>query len=152
MRTVGVAVFLVAVFCAPCANAAPVTSLSVIRVGMVDDSAPPPLTDEQKSSIKEILRLNKLATAGVALRVSKIAREIYANLLSDHPDAKAGRALSAKLHSTSGELLTLHGQAMRQVLAKLTVEQRHYVRDRMGTPDLPADLLELIIRIYGLAE
>jgi hypothetical protein len=115
-----------------------------------DDPTPPPLIGRQKQELKEILRLNKLASAGVAVRVARIAKDIYANLLAEYPNDKTDRALSAKLHRTAGELLTLHGQAMRQSLAVLTPMQRAYVRDQMGKPDMPADLLELIVKIYAL--
>lgn len=113
-------------------------------------TAAPALSDQQRMELKEVVRLNKLASAGVAIRVARIAKAVYTNLLADHPNAKTGRVLSAKLRRTAGELLTLHGQAMRQALAILTLEQRHYIRDRMGKPDIPADLLELIVKVYGL--
>lgn len=112
----------------------------------------PPLSAKQKQDLQEILRLDKLASAGVAIRVAGVAKEIYANLLADHPNDDTHKALSAKLHRTAGELLTQHAKAMRQCLAVLTIEQRHYVRDQMGTPDMPADLLEVIVKIYELGK
>ena len=110
------------------------------------------LTDAQLKSIKSIqIKAAKLAVP-LGLHLALVTRKVYENMLREKEDVKLRAQLSADMHKTAGELLTIKGQSIREVLRVLTPEQRRLIKTEMGKPDAPADLMELIVRAFNIPE
>lgn len=110
------------------------------------------LSDVQKTALRKIDKENELRLAAITVRVAVAAKQLYDNLLSDHPDRRLDQRLTRKLHAAAGELLTVRGQAFRQAIAILTLAQRQLVRQEMQRSDAPVDLLELIGKTFGATD
>lgn len=110
------------------------------------------LSEAQLKSIKVIrTRAAKLA-APLAIHLVVTTRRVYENMLREKEDAMLRSRLSTEMHNIAGELLTIKGQSIREVLHVLTRDQKKLLKSEMGRADAPADLMELIERTFNIPE
>ena len=111
----------------------------------------PPLSEEQKKSLKAIKTESEKKAAPIALRFAGIIRQVYENMLADKPDKELRAKLDAEMKETGWELLMIKGQSMFDAVAILTTEQKRILKAEMIKPGAPADMMELIEKIFKLA-
>lgn len=123
-------------------------------VGKVDAQRPAEhkLSELQLRTIKNVRAKAALRAAPLALRLAVTARRVYENMLRDSEDQTLRARLNAEMQRVAGELLTIKGQSIRDVIRALTREQRKLVRNEMAKPGAPADLMELIVRTFNIPE
>lgn len=121
-------------------------------VPAVAQTAAPPLTDAQKQAIAEIRSHAEKRAAPLALGMALTVRQIYENMLAEKPDEKLRAELSKRLQTTASELLTIKGQSIREAVNVLTIEQKHFIKEKMGKRDAPQDLMEVIIKSFNLPD
>jgi predicted transcriptional regulator len=73
-------------------------------------------------------------------------------MLSEKEDARLRVRLEKQLHAVASKLLDVKGQSIRETVRILTPEQRQLIKAEMKKPDAPADLSELIGRIFNNPE
>jgi hypothetical protein len=131
-----------------------VTTSTAQDAGKVDTEQPaePRLSESQRQTIKDIQIKAAKRAAPIALQLAHTARRVYENMLRDREDQRLRVRLDAEMHKVAGELLTIKGQSIRDVLRVLTPEQRKLVRTEMVKPGAPADLMELLVRIFKIPE
>ena len=112
----------------------------------------PPLSEEQKKSLKGIKVESEKKAAPIALRFAGIVRQVYENMLADKPDKKLRAKLDAEMKETGWELLMIKGQSMFDAVAVLTPEQKRILKAEMMKPGAPADMGELIEKTFKLAD
>lgn len=115
-------------------------------------SARPTLSEAQQQAIKRIKISSEKKAALPAIRLARVVRKIYENMLADRPDEKLRVKLSAEMNETTWELLTIKGQAIRETVNILTAKQKQLIKSEMRKPSAPADLGELITRTFNLGE
>ena len=115
-------------------------------------SASHPLSEAQMQAIKSILAESKKKAAPVALRLGLTAKQVYENILSDKPDEAVAERLSKEMKEVVGELVSIRGQSMRDSVKVLTPEQKQLLKSELVKPGAPADLMELIIRLFNIPE
>jgi Spy/CpxP family protein refolding chaperone len=112
----------------------------------------PPLSEEQKKSLKAIKIASEKKAAPVALRFAGIIRQVYENMLADNPDKELRAKLDAEMKETAWELLMIKGQSMFDAMAVLTPEQKRILKSEMMRPGALADMGELIEKTFNLAD
>lgn len=110
------------------------------------------LSEGQLQSIKSIHNKAAKLAAPLALHLALTTKRVYENMLRDKEDPTLRARLSAEMHRAAGELLTIKGQSIREVLQVLTREQKRLIKSEMKKPDAPADLMELIVRTFNIPE
>jgi len=108
------------------------------------------LSEVQKQAIKRIKVSSELRAAPIALRLARIVNEIYDNMLAVKPDEKLRAQLSEQMKTTTWELLSIKGQAIRETVNVLTPEQRQLIKIEKQKPGAPADLSEVIEKTFQL--
>jgi hypothetical protein len=111
-------------------------------------STAPALSEAQQQAIKRIKAAGERKAALPGLRLAGIIRRIYQNMLAGKPDEKLRARLSAEMRETTWELLAIKGQTIRETVKVLTPEQKQYIKSEMKKPGVPADLGELIERVF----
>lgn len=114
--------------------------------------AGPRLSPAQLKAIKSIRAESEKKAAPLALQLAAVVKRIYENMLSEKEDAVLRRRLGKEMDRIAAQLLAIKGQSIRETVGVLTPEQRSLVRDEMRKPGAPADLSELIARIFGVPE
>lgn len=110
------------------------------------------LTDAQRQAIKRIQTDAEKQAAPAALRLAEIVNKIYENMLADEPDEKLRADLSAQMEKATWSLLSIKGQSIHDIIRVLTPAQRQLVRVEMRKPGSPADLSEVVARLFRLEE
>jgi hypothetical protein len=113
-------------------------------------AGPPSLSDDQLSRIKAIRAEAEKKAAPLALRLASVARQTYGNMLSDKEDASLRERLRGEMEQVVGELLSIKGQAIRDVIGVLTPFQKQLVRSEMNKPSASGDLMEVMVRIFNI--
>lgn len=127
------------------AHAAPKTNAAA-------DAPAYPLSDEQKRALQSILTKSKLAAAPLALMGAAGAKEFDENVLAETPDAASGERATKQLLDSLAGLAQLRLQAIRDVVALLTPEQKRLLRAEMSKPGTPTALLEVLARVFKLPQ
>lgn len=112
-----------------------------------------PLSEVQKRTIQKIRAESKLKGALIAVRVAQSAKAFDDNILSDAPtteaDAKSQKGINDALADATG----LRLQAIRDIVALLTPEQKHLLKEEMSKPGAqPEGLLDVLSRLFNLPE
>ncbi len=109
-----------------------------------------PLSATQMDAVKNIR--NKAATeaAPLALQLATAVKQIYDNMLADAPNAKLREKLSKQMTGTVVKILLIKGQSIREMVGILTPEQKKFLKTEMTKPDAPADLSELMERVFNI--
>jgi hypothetical protein len=107
------------------------------------------LSDAQVAAMKRIKSESEKQAAPLAVQLAAVAKRIYENMLSDKEDQKLRRRLSLQMNGIAGKLLAIKGQSIRDTVAVLTPEQKRTLRDEMRKPGAPADLTELISKLFA---
>lgn len=110
------------------------------------------LSEAQLASIKSIRIKYAKLSAPMALHLAKTVKAVYENMLREKEDPTLRTSLSREMHNAAGELLTIRGQTIREVIHVLTPKQRQFLKSEMGKPDAPADVMELITRTFNIPE
>jgi Spy/CpxP family protein refolding chaperone len=110
------------------------------------------LTPSQIESIKSIRSKSDKKAETLAIQLANTAKLIYENILSDKEDESVRKQLERELDRTVVELVNLKGKSIREMVAVLTPDQKKLVRDEMKKPDAPADLSELIARLFKIPD
>ena len=108
----------------------------------------PALTEAQKQALQAIDDDAKKKAMPMALRLAAVVKEIYENMLADQPDEDLRARLANEMKEATWDLLSVKGQAIRDSVALLTPEQKQLVRTEMSKPEAPADLLEVLGKIF----
>lgn len=114
--------------------------------------ANPRLTAAQLQAIKSIRTESEKKAAPLALRLASAAKQIYENMLSEKEDDALRQRLSREMDEVVVGMLAIKGQSIRDMVRVLTPEQRKLVRSEMQKPGAPADLSELIMRVFDIPE
>lgn len=117
-----------------------------------NSKAAPSLTAAQLQMINSIRAESEKKAAPVVLRLAATTKQIYENMLSDKEDDSLRQKLSRELNAVAAELLTIKGQSIRDIVGVLTPEERQLIRREMQKPDGPADLSELIMRVFQIPQ
>jgi Spy/CpxP family protein refolding chaperone len=112
----------------------------------------PPLSEEQKKSLKAIQTEAEKKAAPIALRFAGIIRQVYENMLADQPDKELRAKLDAEMKETGWELLLIKGQSMFDAVSVLTPEQKRILKAQMMKPGASADMMELIGKTFKLTD
>lgn len=110
------------------------------------------LTNDQTHAIRSIRVAAEKKAAPVALRLAATSKQIYDNMLSDKENNRRRQQLSKEMNRTATQLLAIKGQSIRDMVQVLTPEQRKLIKTEMQKRDAPADLSELIWRIFRIPE
>ncbi|HSS21321.1 MAG TPA: hypothetical protein VLL54_14700 [Pyrinomonadaceae bacterium] len=108
------------------------------------------LSEAQIQAIKRVRAASARKAILPGLRLARITRQIYDNMLAPKPDEKLRLKLSAELKETTWELLTIKGQSIRESVNALTPAQKNVLKVEMHKPGAPADLGELLDKTFGL--
>lgn len=133
-------------------------ALACVAMAQGASSAPdaaeagPRLSPAQLQAVKAIRTESAKRAAPLALRLATVAKQIYANMLSEREDAVLRRKLSREMNNVAAQLLAIKGQSIRDIVKVLTPEQRSLIRNEMRKPDAPGDLAELIARVFNVPE
>ncbi len=106
------------------------------------------LSEAQLQAIKSIRAESEKKAAPVALRLAATVRQIYENMLAEKPDEGLRGRLSREMREETWELLSIKGESIREVVNALTPEQKRLVRDEMAKRGAPADLTEVVWRVF----
>ena len=117
-------------------------------IGVPANAQETSLSAAQTASIKAIQRASEKKAAPLALKLASTAKKIYENMLSDREDERLRAKLERELDGIGSKLIKLKGQSIREMVAVLTPEQKALVRMEMRKPGAPADLSELIIKLF----
>ena len=112
----------------------------------------PGLSSDQIQAIKSIRIASGKKAAPLALRLAVVTKQIYENMLSEKENPALRHKLSREMEKVAGQLLAIKGQSIRDIVRVLTPEQRDVLRSEMRKPGAPADLSELIGRIFSVPE
>ena len=124
-------------------------SLSACSIGHAQTSVTTQsLSESQLKSIKSIESASEKKAAPLAIQLAATAKQIYENMLAPNEDQRRRLRLSKQLYRITNELLAIKGQTMRNVIAVLTPAQKDLLRKEMRKPDHPADLMEVIKRVF----
>ena len=107
------------------------------------------LTSEQIEALKAVKVRSERKAAPLALRLAATARKIYDNMLADREDQALRRKLEGELERIAGKLLAIKGQSIREMVSVLTPEQKKLLKTEMRRPGAPADLSELIAKLFA---
>ncbi len=99
--------------------------------------------------MKRIKSESEKQAAPLAIQLASVARQIYENMLSDKENQKLRRRLSHQMNEIASKLLAIKGQSIRDTVAVLTPEQKRTLRDEMRKPGAPAELTELISKLFA---
>src|SRR5205807_2658542 len=116
------------------------------------DAANKSLSESQVKAIKSIVSTSEKKAAPLAIQLAATAKLIYENMLAPKEDQRRRLRLSKQLDRITNELLGIKGQSMRDVIAVLTPAQKQLVREEMSKPGQPADLMELIKRVFKIGK
>ena len=116
------------------------------------DAANKSLSESQVKAIKSIVSTSEKKAAPLAIQLAATAKLIYENMLAPKEDQRRRLRLSKQLNRITNELLGIKGQSMRDVIAVLTPAQKQLVREEMSKPGQPADLMELIKRVFKIGK
>lgn len=108
------------------------------------------LNEAQRQAIKRIRLSGETKGALPALRLARVVKEIYENMLADKPNEALRARLSAEMKEATWKLLTIKGQMIRETVNLLTPQQKQLIKSEMRKPGAPADLGELIERTFKL--
>ncbi len=115
-------------------------------------AAKPQLTEAQLQAIKSIRSESEKRAAVPALRLASTVKQIYDNMLAEKEDEALRQTLDRELDEVAVVLLAIKGQSIREMVRVLTPEQKQLLKSEMMKPDAPADLSELIARVFNIAE
>ena len=110
------------------------------------------LTPSQVESIKSIRSKIEKKAETLGIQLANTAKLIYENILSDKEDEGVRKQLERELDRTVVALVNLKGQSIREMVAVLTPDQKKLVREEMKKPGAPADLSELLIRLFKIPD
>jgi hypothetical protein len=110
------------------------------------------LTAAQVQAMRAVKSRSEKKAAPLALKLAETARLSYENMLSDKEDETLRQRLERELDRIVVELVNLKGQSIREMVAILTKDQKKLLRAEMKKPDAPADLSEIISRVFKIAE
>ena len=110
------------------------------------------LAPSQVQAIKSIRRRTEMRAAPFALRIATATKKIYNNMLSEKENEALRRRLSKEMNEAVVAVVNIKGQSIREMVTVLTSEQRRFVRSEMEKPGAPADLSELIMRVFKVPE
>lgn len=108
------------------------------------------LSESQRRAIAAIRADAKARAAPLAARLASMAHQANVNMLADQPDEALGRRLGEQIRATLRELLDLRLRSIKETVKRLTPAQRALLRTEMDRPGAPADLMELIERMFKL--
>ena len=106
------------------------------------------LSPQQVVSLKSIKTNIEKEAAPLAKQLAVTVKQVYENMLADKPDEKRRKKLSKQMTATTGKLLLVKGNSIREMIGVLTPEQKELLKSEMKKPDAPADLSELFERIF----
>ncbi|HZS47256.1 MAG TPA: hypothetical protein VFC63_19435 [Blastocatellia bacterium] len=116
--------------------------------GKPDNKNSYPLTESQKQAIKKIKSEAEKKAAPLATRLASIVKQDYQDMLADKSDEKLRERLTVELKDVTWQLLAIKGQTMRDAVHVLTANQKEILKREMIKPGAPADLMELIDKIF----
>jgi hypothetical protein len=108
----------------------------------------PRLTDSQVQALKTIRRNSEMKAVPHALRLAETAKKIYENMLSDKEDQRLRRRLERELDRIGASLIAIKGQSIRDMVGVLSADQKALLKTEMRKPGAPADLSELIVKLF----
>jgi hypothetical protein len=111
-----------------------------------------PLSEAQRQAIKSLKVESEKRAAPLALQLAATVKQVYENMLSEKEDEALRLRLSKEMDETMSKILAVKGQSVRDTVAVLTPAQRQLVREEMRKPGAPADLSELIERLFNSPE
>jgi Spy/CpxP family protein refolding chaperone len=118
----------------------------------VSQDAAHTLSDSQKQAMKRIETESKKKAAPIALKLAATAKKIYENMLSDKPNDALRKKLAAELDAVAGQLLTIKGQTIHDLVMVLTPEQKRLIKNEMQKPGAAGDLSEVIAKTFKLVD
>jgi hypothetical protein len=118
----------------------------------VADAPKYPLSEEQKRAIHSIIAKSKAEGAVLGLAGAQGAKEFDENVLSESPSTEADAKATKKLLDSLAGLAELRLEAIREVVALLTPEQKRLLREEMSKPGTPTALLDVLKRVFKLPE
>jgi Spy/CpxP family protein refolding chaperone len=133
-------------------------SMLILNSAALTAASPPPsprartLSEAQKNAMRSIQAESERQSVPVAQKLGETLRSVYANLLSDKPDAALDRKLDGEIKETAGQLLSIKSRSIRDIVALLTPEQKTLVRSEFGKTGVPDDPIDLIVHVLGSAE
>ncbi len=127
------------------------TTAAAAKAGVAD--APKyPLSEEQKRAIHSIIAKSKAEGAVLGLAGAQGAKEFDENVLSESPNTEADAKATKKLLDALAGVAELRLEAVREVVALLTPEQKRMLREEMSKPGTPTALLDVLKRVFKLPE
>jgi hypothetical protein len=111
-----------------------------------------PLSDEQGRAIQSILTKSKAAGVALGLMGAQAAQAFDENVLAEAPAAASDERATKQLLDSLAGLAKLRLQAIRDVVALLTPEQRRLLRAEMSKPGTPTALLDVLPRVFKLPQ
>ncbi len=106
------------------------------------------LSATQFEAVKSIRAKAAREAAPLAMKLASTVKQIYANMLADKPDEKLRKRLSRQMTETTGKIVLIKGETIREMVNLLTPEQKVLLKTEMKKSDAPADLSELMQRIF----
>lgn len=106
------------------------------------------LSPQQIESLKNIKTKVGREAAPLAKRLAVTIKQVYDNMLADKPNEKRRKKLSKQMTATTGKLLLVKGNSIREMIGVLTPEQKELLKSEMKKPNAPADLSELFERVF----
>lgn len=121
---------------------------SAAQAQTVDAGAKMPLSAEQMQLVKGINDKAAREAAPLAAQLAVTVKQIYENMLADQPSEKVRKKLSRQMTELTGKIVLIKGQTIRETVNILTPEQKARLKAEMKKPGAPADLSELMTRIF----
>lgn len=159
MRTKLIALMFAVAFAASGASAQTRKTGARARVKTADaakaavaDAPKYPLSEEQKRAIHSIIAKSKAEGAVLGLAGAQGAKEFDENILSESPSTEADAKATKRLLDALAGVAELRLEAIREVVALLTPEQKRLLREEMSKPGTPTALLDVLKRVFKLPE
>jgi hypothetical protein len=111
-----------------------------------------PLSDGQKRAIQSILAKSKVEGVALGLLGAQAAKAFDENVLADAPAGAEDERTTKQLLDSLAGLARLRLQAIKDVVALLTPEQRRLLRAEMSKPGTPTALLDVLPRVFKLPQ
>lgn len=108
------------------------------------------LSAAQLEAVKAIRTKAAREAAPLALKLASTVKQIYANMLADKPDGKLRKRLSRQMTENTGKIVLIKGETIREMVNLLTPEQKNLLKTEMKKPGAPADLSELMERVFNI--
>lgn len=106
------------------------------------------LTPAQRTKMIAIQKDAEQKAAPAAAHLAEITRQIYANMLAETPDEALRTKLSGEMRDAVWQLFEIKGQSIHDAIRVLTPTQRKQLKTEMVKPGAPADITELIGKIF----